>query len=225
MKPRRGKARARFTWRALLLLTITGVLLAVAAVLEGPVVVRQVWSVVGVRRVEAHAELIRDAARESGIDACLLAAVMYAESRGRVDAVSHKEALGLFQLMPSSAGDAARRLGLPPPTREELLSNAALNARLGAAHLAWLQRAEGPDVERMLVAYNAGRTKLARWMRGDASYAEWRAKNLGKSDALAYAHDVLLFREHFRARGVIDPVPQPIVPEPVSSMGNSGEAR
>lgn len=228
MKRRRDRARPRPTWRAVLLLVLTGALLVATAVLEGPRVARQVWGLVGVRRVEEHADLIRSAARESDIDPCLLAAVMYAESRGRIDAVSNKEALGLFQLMPSSAGDAARRLGLPAPTREDLLSNPELNARLGAAHLAWLQRAEGPDLERVLVAYNAGRTKLARWIRGEASYAAWREKNSGKSDALAYAQDVLAFRERFRARGVIDPAPSASPPDEsdsVSSMGNPRQSR
>lgn len=175
-------------------------------------VARDLWSIVGIRRVESHAAEIRAAAAESGIDPCLLAAVMYAESRGQVDAVSSRGALGPFQLMPSAAGDAARKLGLPEPTREDLLSDALLGARLSASHLAWLIRHEGPDAERVLVAYNAGRTKLKRWLDAEGGYEAWRRSRLeqGGSGTLAYARTVLEMRDRFRQRGEIAPPLAPL---------------
>lgn len=179
-------------------------------VLEG--VARDLWSLVSVRRVESHAAEIRVAAAESGVDPCLLAAVMYAESRGQVDAVSSRGALGPFQLMPSAAGDAAAKLGLSVPTREDLLSDALLGARLAASHLAWLIRHEGPDAERVLVAYNAGRTKLRRWVEAEGSYESWRRARLdaGGSGTLAYARGVLEMRDRFRERGEIAPPVAPL---------------
>jgi soluble lytic murein transglycosylase len=179
--------------------------LAIVGLETGPKVARQVWHLLGVRRVESQADAILAAAGESGLDPCLLAAVMYVESRGQVDAVSSKDALGLFQLMPSAAHDAARRLRVEDPTRAELLSNAALNARLGANHLAWLIANEGPDLERALVAYNVGRGKLARWCKEAGGYDAWRAERSrsGEFGPLVYAQQVLDFRERFRARGVL----------------------
>lgn len=175
-------------------------------------VARDIWSLVGVRRVEGHAAEIRAAAAESGVDPCLLAAVMYAESRGQLDAVSSRGALGPFQLMPAAAGDAARNLGLPEPTRADLLSDALLGARLAASHLAWLIRHEGSDAERVLVAYNAGRTKLRRWVEAEGSYEAWRRSRLdqGGSGTLAYARGVLAMRERFRERGEIAPPLSPL---------------
>jgi soluble lytic murein transglycosylase-like protein len=188
--------------------------------------VQGAWSAVAMRRVERHADLIRAAAEESGVDPCLLAAIMYAESRGRPDAVSKAGALGLFQLMETSAGDAARRLGVERPTREELLSDSALNARLAASHLAWLIENEGPDVERVLVAYNAGRTKLHRWIRAFGSYAAWRAAQAadGDSEVLAYARSVLELRERFAARGRLTRAPDaPAGAGPDASAGAPAE--
>jgi len=181
------------------------VALALTTWKQGPRVVRQVWGRVGMRQVEGHAETIRLAAAESRIDPCLLAGLMYAESRGQVDAVSNKGALGLFQLMESSAGDAARRLKLPAPSKEQLLNDPVLNTRLAASHLAWLIRHNGPDLERVLVAYNAGRGKLARWEEAAGGWQAWRAQRIaaGDSDALTYAQQVLEFAERFRAHGVI----------------------
>ncbi|MBI5361874.1 MAG: transglycosylase SLT domain-containing protein [Planctomycetes bacterium] len=180
-------------------------LLGLAGWIEGPTVVRQVTSLLGLQRVESHAEILREAARESGLDPCLLAGVMYVESRGKVGAESSAGALGLLQLMPAAASDAAERLHLPAPTRAVLLTDARLNARLGANHLKQLFRSLGRDPERVLVAYNAGRGRLLDWERAAGGWSAWRAKHAERGDSatLAYAQDVLAFAERFRERGVV----------------------
>jgi soluble lytic murein transglycosylase len=158
--------------------------------------------VVGFRRVEQYSSEIEVAAREQGLEPALLAAVVYVESTGRVSAVSSAGAKGLTQLMPAAASDAAEALGLPEPTPEQLLTDAALNLRLGSRHLAWTLRAEGGDLERALVAYNAGRGKLGRWIDEQGSYALWRKRALARGDSttLAYAWRVLSYRDTFRSR-------------------------
>jgi len=210
--------------RLLILLSCATLVLAIIGISTGPKVARQVWHLLGVRRVESHADAIAAAAAESRLDPCLLAAVMYVESRGQVDAVSSKDALGLFQLMPSAARDAARRLHISEPTRAELLSDAALNTRLAADHLAWLVDNEGPDLERVLVAYNAGRGKLARWSKGAGGYEAWREERARAGDfgPLVYAEQVLDFRERFRARGVVSAASSKAAP---ASGGGTAQAR
>ncbi len=196
-----NRARSR---RAVLLVLVGVVSSGVAFIpsLRGPArdVLREV---VGFRRVESHAEEISAAAKEQSLEPALIAALVYVESTGRVGVVSRSGAMGLTQLMPAAASDAARALGLPEPTPEELLSDAGLNLRLGARHLAWTLEAEGGDIERALVAYNAGRGKLGRWIKEQGSYALWRerALALGDSPTLAYAWRVLAYRDTFRSRG------------------------
>lgn len=213
MSPRRKKGAssgpaAERRW-LFVLLAVALSFLAFEGVVNGPKVARQVWSEVGVRRVEDHAAIVRAAAAESRVDPCLLAGIMYVESRGRVDAVSSADALGLFQLKVAAAADAARRLGLPPPTRGDLLSDPLLNARLAANHVAWLYRHEGPDLERVLVAYNAGRGTLKKLITESGSFDAWRARRErdGRSETLQYARDVLRFADRFRERGVIAAAP------------------
>lgn len=157
------------------------------------------------RRVESHAPILLEAARESGVDACMLAAVMYVESRGQVDAVSNKGALGLLQLMPPAASDAAKRLKLATPTREALLGDARLNVRLGANHLAALSRSLGVEPERTLVAYNAGRGRLLEWEKASGGWEAWRERHARAQDSptLRYAQDVIALAQRFRERGVI----------------------
>ena len=203
---------------ALALLVIAVGFFAFTGVREGPKAVRQAWSQVGVKKVESQSAILCAAAAESGLDPCLLAGVMYVESRGKVDAVSNKGALGLFQLMPSAASDAAKKLKLPPPTREQLLSDALLNARLAGVHLAWLYRHEGPSMERVLVAYNAGRGTLARWLKDAGGWSRWYESHAtrGDSEALTYAQQVLDFAERFRRRGVV-------VTGSADAVANTGE--
>ena len=158
--------------------------------------------VVGFRRVEQYADELHLAATEQGLEPALLAGVVYVESTGRLSVVSSAGAMGLMQLMPAAASDASASLGLPAPTSEMLLQDAELNIRLGARHLAWTLKAEGGDLERSLVAYNAGRAKLARWIKGAGSYALWRERTLarGGNATLEYANRVFAYRDLFRER-------------------------
>jgi soluble lytic murein transglycosylase-like protein len=165
----------------------------------------------GVERVEALAPLIEAASREAGVDPHLVGAIVFLESRGRVDAVSSADALGLMQLVRASASDSAARLGLPEPSRDELLSNAELNLRLGASHLAWLLAHRGEwSLEQVLVAYNAGRGRLQGWIQTAGSYRRWRARELRAIErgdphtgALAYARRAIQMRDVLEQRGVI----------------------
>jgi len=163
-----------------------------------------------IRRVEGHAEVIRFAAEESGLDPNLLAAIMLSESGGKLDAVSSAGALGLFQLQLGTAGDMARAMRLPEPTREELLTESLLNARLAARYLIWLGERFDGHLEKMLIAYNAGPARLRAWIEEAGGYAAWRAERVraGNSDVLAYVAKVERMRERFAERGhIVPPAP------------------
>ncbi|MFT7484765.1 MAG: soluble lytic murein transglycosylase-like protein [Candidatus Paceibacteria bacterium] len=201
-----GRTRTRVVW----LLVTCGLLASAwfagfASIVGVRAMARQLADPIILSRVEVLAPQICRAAEESGLDPNLIAAMVYSESSGRVDAVSKADALGLLQLLPPAASDAAKRLGLEPPTRVALLGDGALNLRLGASQFAWTLANEGDDVERALIAYNAGRSKLRRWIRKAGSYETWRAKQKrdGDSGVLAYAGRVLSYAEIFRQRGEI----------------------
>jgi soluble lytic murein transglycosylase-like protein len=225
---RSGRARG---WRAR---RIAAILLGLAACV-GVVAIWQWKSLVwaareysAVRRVESFAEILHAAAFEADLDVHLLAGLMMVESRGNVGAKSSKGALGLFQLMPATAAERAALLDLREPSKRDLLSNAALNTRLGAHHLAWLLKRYKGNEEAALVAYNTGSGRLDRWIREAGSYAAWRAERerAGNSDVLPYAQRVLRYRDRFAARGNLltgprldTPPPGPFVgpPEPTDS--------
>jgi len=195
--------------RSVLLLAVLGVAGLLAwrsyATLEEPI--REVArDYLALRRVQRHHDVLRAAGEESGVDPHLLAALMVCESSGRVDAVSKAGALGLFQLSTVTAEWRAENLGLEKPTREQLLSDALLNARLGADNLAWLLRTFDGDELRALCAYNAGARKLKRLTDAEGGWEAWRAKGeeSGRSEILAYAERVLRMRDDFLRRGLFE---------------------
>ncbi len=184
--------------------------------LWGAPAVRPLLESNGYRRVEAHAPLLREVADEFELDPNLLAGVMLAESSGRLDAVSKAGALGLFQLMLPTARERAQLLGLREPTREDLLSDAGLNARLAGSYLRWLLRRYRGECEPALVAYNAGPGRLDGWIKEYGGYPALRKQREGASPVLAYARKVLAYRDRFAERGAITPLyDQP--PAPLSA--------
>jgi hypothetical protein len=121
--------------------------------------------------------------------AAVAAALEWQESRGRTDAVSPKGALGVRQLLPGTARDAARMAGLAAfngksddQVREILVKDPALNRRLSDRHIAFLSDRYDGHVGLMLAAYNAGHGRVDTWLRrfgdprrGRVSLDDWVA--------------------------------------------------
>ncbi len=101
------------------------------------------------------------AARETGVDPWLIAAVARQESTFNAKALSPAGARGVLQLLPSTARLHARDLGLG--SRPDL-EDPAVNIRLGAREIAWLIRRFG-ETEPALAAYNAGERRARRWWK------------------------------------------------------------
>ena len=106
--------------------------------------------------------LIRLTALEHDVPPALVKAVIAAESRFDSEAVSHKGAQGLMQLMPSTAAV----LGVADPLAAEQ------NVRGGVRYLREMLDRYG-DMQRALAAYNAGPTAVDRY-RGIPPYQETR---------------------------------------------------
>lgn len=98
----------------------------------------------------AHFTVVHRWATAHGVDPLLVLAVMREESRFRSDAVSYAGAVGLMQLLPSTAR------GVDPEAEASKLTHPDTNVRLGTAYLAGRLREFHGDVVMALVAYNAG---------------------------------------------------------------------
>ena len=80
---------------------------------------------------------------------------------------------GLMQLMPGTAQDVTRELGIRY-SRDRLFADPSYNARLGTAYLAGLERRFGENPVLVSAGYNAGPGRPLRWMdqRGDPRSAQ-----------------------------------------------------
>jgi len=114
---------------------------------------------------------LRQAAQAHAVDYELLKAVVATESGFNPRAVSPKGAVGLMQLMPSTAAFIGVK-SLPGKTLEESLSDPRTNIEAGARYLArQMQRFDG-RVELALAAYNAGAGAVLKAGRQVPDYPE-----------------------------------------------------
>lgn len=104
-------------------------------------------------RRDRLAPLIETAAEESRLRPALIHAVVRAESAYRADAVSHKGAVGLMQLMPGTA----ERYGVSDRR------DPAQNLRGGSRYLRDLLEMFDNDLHLALAAYNAGENAVIRY--------------------------------------------------------------
>jgi len=109
----------------------------------------------------------------------LVDSIIKQESGGQVDAVSHKGALGIMQLMPDTARQMAQELGVQF-NLQRLTRDAGYNQQLGSAFLGkMLERYDGEQAL-ALAAYNAGPARVDEWLarngdprRGEISTTAW----------------------------------------------------
>ncbi len=108
-----------------------------------------------------HEDIIRQQAAEKGVDAALIAAVIYSESRF-VDQTSSAGARGLMQITPAAARDIERHSG-GTTFKITDLSDPEINIRYGTYQLRELLDRYDGDVVAALAAYNAGPGNVDRW--------------------------------------------------------------
>lgn len=138
-----------------------------------------------------HDDIIRQQAREKGVDSSLIAAVIYTESRFR-DQTSHADARGLMQITPETAKHIEARSGGTQFVLEDL-SDPDINIRYGTFYLRELLDQYGGNEVAALAAYNAGPTQADRW--GGASL---EIEDISWPETHAYVEQVLEKRAEYR---------------------------
>jgi soluble lytic murein transglycosylase len=110
--------------------------------------------------------IVRESAR-NGIDPTLVAAVIYTESGFVPDSASSQGAVGLMQMLPSTADFVATlpRRPSPPP---DAIGEPAANIAYGTRYLRYLLDRHG-SMPLALASYNGGESNVARWEREAAA--------------------------------------------------------
>ncbi|MDE3106186.1 MAG: transglycosylase SLT domain-containing protein [Acidobacteriota bacterium] len=142
-------------------------------------------------------DLTADAQR-NGLDPFLVAALIRQESEFNPGAVSHANAVGLMQLLPSLGKVLARRQGMKGFGIVKLL-NPATNLQLGTANLKSVLDRFGGQPEYALAAYNAGDVPVRQWMSsGDYKDLPEFVESIPYSETRDYVQAILRNREMYR---------------------------
>ncbi len=101
-------------------------------------------------------------AHRNGLDPAFVAGLIRQESAWNPGIASHAGAIGLMQMLPSTAAITAKTLGISANSVN--LRDAKLNLKLGTKHLADLAKKYASSPMLMTAAYNAGPNALKRWL-------------------------------------------------------------
>jgi soluble lytic murein transglycosylase len=137
------------------------VIAAVCAGLAAWVVTAQPGWYLRLRYPLRYESIVRAHSRNYRLDPALLAAVIYTESKFNADARSSSGAVGLMQLLPSTAEGIALHTG-GSRFRVSDLYTPEINIRYGSWYLRHLLDKYG-DERTALAAYNAGQDNVDRW--------------------------------------------------------------
>jgi soluble lytic murein transglycosylase len=139
-----------------------------------------------------HEDVIRQQADEKGVDAALIAAVIYTESRFR-DQTSSAGARGLMQITPAAADTIAKNSEATTFELEDL-GDPEINIRYGTFLLReHLERYDG-DEAAALAAYNAGPGNADEWGGADLT-----VEDIEFPETRAYVEEVLEKKEEYRS--------------------------
>lgn len=131
-----------------------------------------------------HEDVIRQQSREKHVDASLIAAVIYAESKFS-DRTSSAGARGLMQITPEAANEIERHSGGTTFKLQDL-GDPEINIRYGTYLLHELLDRYNGDVIAALAAYNAGPANVDKW-GGDTLTVE----GIPFPETRAYVEEVL----------------------------------
>jgi hypothetical protein len=143
-----------------------------------------------VKRKAATNILLSDAVETNALDGygklsggAVMRALVQAESSGNPNAVSPKGALGLTQVMPTTAPEIAAELGddkffqMSEAERTKYLKDPAVSLRYGTHYLNKMLRRYDGDLEAALIAYNAGAGRADEWLKAGRDWNVVRQRN------------------------------------------------
>ena len=115
-----------------------------------------------------YANIISNEASATQFDADFICAVIAVESGFKKYALSSKGAMGLMQILPSTALSFTDELEIDLSSIDDLYDE-TINIRIGTTYLRYLKN-KFFNIATVLAAYNAGETNVMNWLL-DANYS------------------------------------------------------
>jgi soluble lytic murein transglycosylase len=137
--------------------------------------------------------------QKNGLDPYLVASLIRQESEFNAGVVSHANAWGLMQLLPSVGKSMAKKDGIKGYSANSLL-NPTVNLQLGTTNLRLVLDRFGGQPEYALAAYNAGDVPVRQWMSAGTykDIAEF-VESIPYTETREYVQAILRNREIYRA--------------------------
>jgi soluble lytic murein transglycosylase len=143
-------------------------------------------------------DLVADS-QKNGLDPYLVASLIRQESEFNAGVVSHANAYGLMQLLPSVGKSMAKKSGIKGFNANELL-NPTVNLELGTKNLRLVLDRFGGQQEYALAAYNAGDVPVRQWMAaGDYKDIAEFVESIPYTETRDYVQAILRNRDIYRA--------------------------
>lgn len=137
--------------------------------------------------------------QQNGLDPYLVASLIRQESEFNPGAISHANAYGLMQLLPSVGKSMAKKQRLKGFNANQLL-NPAVNLQLGARNLKEVLGRFGGQAEYALAAYNAGDVPVRQWMSSnDYKDIPEFVESIPYTETREYVQAIIRNREMYRA--------------------------
>lgn len=129
---------------------------------------------------EVFASLYQVEADRYGIQAVLLRSLTRQESAFNLQAVSTSNAMGLMQMIPPTAQEIAKKLGLKVELPEDMF-RPEVNIPMGSFYVAQMLDQFENNVPFALAAYNAGPHRLKTWLEGRSEVSDLVSQSGGSS--------------------------------------------
>lgn len=158
----------------------------------------EMWDALDWRFPQAYHESFQHWGRLTGVDPYLLMAITRRESAYNPNALSPAGARGLMQLMPGTASQVSRELGISDPGPYGVL-DPELNIRLGSTYLRdKLQRYQGNRLA-AAAAYNAGPGRVDQWLGDGVEAFDLFVESIPFRETRDYVQAVLSYRVIFES--------------------------
>lgn len=156
------------------------------------------WDALEWRFPEAYRDLFMHWGRETRVDPYLLMGIARRESAYNPDALSPAGARGLMQIMPGTATQLSRQLGIADPGPYGVL-DPALNVRMGSTYIRnMLDRYRGNRLA-AAAAYNAGPGRVDNWLADAPEEFDLFVESIPFRETRDYVQAVLSYRVIFES--------------------------
>lgn len=170
-----------------------------------------------------HSKLATEQGRRRHIAPARVLAIIRSESAFARQARSSAGALGLMQLLPGTARETARRIGMSYSSDAQLFEP-KINITLGSAYLAQSMASFGDSFAMAAAAYNAGPGRVRQWQGVQCVAADRWIELIPFDETRAYVRRALFYTALYQWRLGGKPARLTEIMKPIPAR-NSSEAR